>query len=181
MCYPNKPAIKHIIANLLPRWDPGSVDLSAGQDQGCRVLAAGLTHWILFVSRVMALRALTQRSVRGTWTLISWENGRASVVDMSVLMSSQGCQSLCMAAGGHFTHTGLDTGLTTLFGAVHLSLSYDQSSPPHSSDCVGTPACIYVPSWRSYLTWKPCLGAGTDNGKLKSQQSASQHQHVYPF
>lgn len=47
--------------------------------------------------------------ISGTWTLISWENGRASV-DLSVLMSSHGFQSLCttvlLPAGGHFTHTG---------------------------------------------------------------------------
>lgn len=72
------------------------------------------------------------------------------MVDLSVLMSSHGCQSLCTAgllsAGGYFTHTGLVTGLTTIFSAVSLSLSYDRASPPRSPDCVRTAAYIYVPS-----------------------------------
>lgn len=44
------------------------------------------------------------------------------------------CTAGLLPAGGHFTHTGLVTGLTAVFGAVHLSPSYDRSSSPRSPD-----------------------------------------------
>lgn len=43
--------------------------------------------------------------------------------------------------------------------------------PLHALQTVRTATCIYVPSWRSLLNWKPCLAAGTNNGKLDVNQS----------
>lgn len=152
MCYLHKPAIKHISANLLPWWDPGSVDLLAPRlPQSCHRCSVGPE-----LSSV-------ERMGGHQWTCQFW---------CPLTAFSHSAQLGCCLLGVISHILVLVTGLTTLFGAVHLSLSYDRSSPPHSLDCVRTAACIYVPSWRSCLTWEPCLGAGTNNGKLKIQRQS---------